>query len=356
MTLPLELLRTPPSDLERALAQQTMLLAAALDARVEGLDPDRTAVLVGMQCDPEVARYGVRWRLPELAPALDAGAFAPPLGAAGVLGTMPNIPANRLNRELDARGPSYTISAAELSGAEIAARALRAGELDAAVVGAVDLCAEPVHEAAARAALPPALARGGDAAVVLVVTRLDDARAKGRAVLAVLDERVTEGSLRLGPSVEGGSLTPRFGHAQAASGLLLVAAAALCLHRRARPGEAPGAWASEGPRAAVVEVEAMDGARATIALREDEETPDGALSLEAIVPKHALVLPAHPAPPSVTRAEDGALLDPAPALPPAPHRAVPRARGARGRHRRARSGAPAGPRAVGRGRAVEREP
>lgn len=320
VTLPLELLRTPPSDLERALAQQTMLLAAALDARVEGLDPDRTAVLVGMQCDPEVARYGVRWRLPELAPALDAGAFAPPLGAAGVLGTMPNIPANRLNRELDARGPSYTISAAELSGVralEIAARALRAGELDAAVVGAVDLCAEPVHEAAARAALPPALARGGDAAIVLVVTRLDDARAQGRAVLAILDERVTDASLRLGPSVEGGSLAPRFGHAQAASGLLHVAAAALCLHRRARPGEAPGGWASERPRAAVVEVEAMDGARATIALREDEETPEGAPSLEAIVPKHALVLPAHPAPPRVARAVGGALLDPAPALPPA---------------------------------------
>ncbi|HEY8432479.1 MAG TPA: beta-ketoacyl synthase N-terminal-like domain-containing protein, partial [Sandaracinaceae bacterium] len=323
VTLPLEHLRTPPSDLERALAQQTMLLAAALDARIEELDPERTAVLVGMQCDPEVARYGVRWRLPELAPEHEAGrdAFAPRLTAAGVLGTMPNIPANRLNRELDLRGPSYTISAAELSGIralEIAVRALRRGELEAAIVGAVDLSCEPVHEETARALLPGALARGGDAAVVLVLMRASDARARGLPVLAFVENEASDGALRLGPRVEGGSLAPRFGHAQAASGLLHVAAAALCLHRRARPGERPGAWASDGPRRARVEVESMDGEVAVVALREDVHTPDGAFALDAIVSAHPLVLAAHPPPPRLDVAEEGELLDPAPALPPPP--------------------------------------
>lgn len=70
---------------------------------------------------------------------------------------MPNIVANRLNSLLDLRGPSFTVSAEELSGVvalRLAARALRAGEVDACIVGAVDLSCEPVHSAAAAALLP----------------------------------------------------------------------------------------------------------------------------------------------------------------------------------------------------------
>ena len=152
-------------------------------------------VLVGMGCDPEIARYGARWRVaawaagwaeseggavdPEwLAAARDA--FQSGLKAAGVVGTMPNIPANRINSQLDVAGPSFTVSAEEASGLvalDLAVRALRAGEIDAAVVGAVDLSCEPVH----RAALESLGHRRapGDAAVVLVLKRLADARRDG---------------------------------------------------------------------------------------------------------------------------------------------------------------------------------
>ena len=94
---------------------------------------------------------------------------------AAVLGTMPNLVANRINVQLDlGLSPGYTVSAEEgrrgWSRWFLAARALRHGEADAVVVGAVDLSCEPVHQAALRALgrdCPP-----GDAAVVLVLERL----------------------------------------------------------------------------------------------------------------------------------------------------------------------------------------
>ncbi len=56
-------LRTPPLDLKQTLGQQLLILAAAREA-VAGIDlpRERTMVLAGMGCDPEVARYGARWR------------------------------------------------------------------------------------------------------------------------------------------------------------------------------------------------------------------------------------------------------------------------------------------------------
>ncbi|HBQ15374.1 MAG TPA: 3-hydroxyacyl-[acyl-carrier-protein] dehydratase FabA, partial [Myxococcales bacterium] len=261
--LPLDALRSPPADLEAALGQQTMILAAALDAAPDRLDPERTGVLVGMQCDSEIARYGARWRSAD-----DADRFAPVLKAAGVLGTMPNIPANRLNAQLDLRGPSYTLSADALSGLralEIASRALRTGELETAFVGAVDLGCEPVHESASREVLDEA--RGGDAAVMLVLERLDVARAKERPVLAILED--DGGFETVGPA-----LAARFGHAHAARGLLELAALAL-----------------EG-RTATLRMEGLGGEWATISVRPDPETQD--LPLGTRPARRYLTLPAHP--------------------------------------------------------------
>ncbi|MEV6493464.1 beta-ketoacyl synthase N-terminal-like domain-containing protein, partial [Actinoplanes sp. NPDC051633] len=70
-------LRYPPRDLGETLGQQLLVLEAARDA-VRGVDlpPERTAVLVGMGCDPEIARAHARRRL-------EAGdEFSPPLTAA----------------------------------------------------------------------------------------------------------------------------------------------------------------------------------------------------------------------------------------------------------------------------------
>src|SRR6185295_4765555 len=68
VTVALEGLRSPPADLADALAQQTLVLEAAREATQEiALPRERTSVLVGMGCDPEIARYGARWRVAEWA-------------------------------------------------------------------------------------------------------------------------------------------------------------------------------------------------------------------------------------------------------------------------------------------------
>ena len=97
----------PPRDLEESLAQQTSILAVTAEAlaQIPALDPQRTGVYVGMCVDPQVARHGLRVRLQELlAGEADTEGWravnskaARHLTAAGVLGCMPNIPANRLN-------------------------------------------------------------------------------------------------------------------------------------------------------------------------------------------------------------------------------------------------------------------
>ncbi|MEI8259464.1 MAG: beta-ketoacyl synthase N-terminal-like domain-containing protein, partial [Deltaproteobacteria bacterium] len=153
-------LRFPPTDLKAALSQQLLMLAAAQDlgAVLERLPHDRTSLLVGMQCDAEVARHAIRWCGDRGWVATLPDALAnEPLTAASVVGCMPNIVANRLSHQFDVRGPSFTVSSEEVSGTvalDLALRALRAGEIDAAVVGAVDLACEPVQTLAGRAVLP----------------------------------------------------------------------------------------------------------------------------------------------------------------------------------------------------------
>ena len=252
ITLDLAGLRTPPNDLAAALPQQLRVLQAVLqlEGALAGLDRERVAVLVGMQCDPEAARWGLRWRLPERverASEADQDAIAPPLRAAGVLGTMPNIVANRLNAQLDLGGPSGTLSAEEASGVvalQLACRALRAGEVDAAIVGAVDLSCEPVHRRAASALLPPALLAAGDVAVALVLKPLSAATRDGDTLLALIDApgASTTPGQAFGPGAI--DLTATFGHAHAASGLLHVAAAiAACHHRVRLDGDgSPSPW------------------------------------------------------------------------------------------------------------------
>src|SRR5262249_17849627 len=155
-------------------------------------------VLIGMGCDTEVAAYGARLRLSHWGSrwATALGLSEPPAGwvesaksvvarqrgAAGVIGAMPNIPANRLCGQFDWGGASFTVSAEELSGIvalELACDALEAGEMDAMVVGAVDMSCELAHRSAAAEALPPERQIPGDAAVVLVLKREADARRDG---------------------------------------------------------------------------------------------------------------------------------------------------------------------------------
>lgn len=283
----------PPRDLQRALPQQLVVLELIQEAtRHLHLPKESTGVLVGMQCDAEVARQGMRIRLPGWIGADGrlngewAGqvqdAVIPCLTSAAVLGAMPNILANRINAQLDLRGPSFTVAGEELSGLQaldVAVRGLQTGETDAAVVAAVDLCWEPVHTAAAAEILPPPLREPGDSAVVLVLKRLVDAQKEGSEVLAILGDGASDagGHLDLRLDAQSKGLTELFGHAHAASGLLLAAAAILGVHRRllpAPPGTSSWPWVA-AKRTASVSVSALGGQSATLRLRAGDESDSG---------------------------------------------------------------------------------
>lgn len=258
-------LRFPPRDLEQALPQQLALLAAAREALAETtpLPRERSAVLIGLEPDPEVARHGARWRLTNGRDddwAVRArAALVPALDAAAVLGSMPNIPANRLNSQFDLGGPSFTLQAGAASGTHalrIAARALACGELDAAIVGAVDFGCEAVHRAASGEG-------AGDAAVALVLKRLEDAQRDGDRVYALMDTDALvddtyadarSAATEAPPSRLNALLQARFGYAQAAFGLVETAAAALALHHRRDFDGEP--WLCAEPRRAANLVEA----------------------------------------------------------------------------------------------------
>lgn len=290
-------LRFPPADLAQTLAQQTMLLAASREvlAKASDLRTARTAVLVGMGCDAEVTRWGARWRIADRAIALGQSedfaaaareSIAPHLQAATVVGTMPNIPANRTSSDLDARGPSFTVSCEEQSGTValgIGRRMLEEGSVDAALIGAVDLSVEPVHQVAARALLPKERQRAADAAVVLLLEREDDARAAGRPILAVLAEG-DEGAVF---DVDHSALTQRLGHAHAASGLLHVAAAALGLHH-----PAVGDRLRLSGDAVRVRVPCLGGETRSVVLRAGDR--GAAIGEARALEGRLLTLPAHP--------------------------------------------------------------
>lgn len=242
-------LRFPPRDLEQTLPQQLAILQASREALAEcgALPRERTAVLIGMEPDAEVARYGTRWRLA----AADASAHwraaaqqavIAPLEAAGVIGCMPNIPANRISAQFDLAGPAFTIQAGAESGLQalaIASRALAQQEIDAALVGAVDFCCEAVNRAAGMQA--PA-----DAAVVLVLKRLADAERDGNRIYALLSS-AADAVAEVAPATSiASALQCRLGNAGAADGLLQLSVAALCLHHRRHPDGRP--WLSVPPR------------------------------------------------------------------------------------------------------------
>lgn len=264
----------PPNDLRQTLPQQLLQLSVAAQVAhaVPPLSGDKSegaskggsvGVFVGMGVDPSVARFGARWRYGE--------GFIEPLSAAGVVGMMPNIPTNRINRHLDLTGGSCSVFAEELSGLralQLAARAVSRGELDAAVVGAVELGDDEVHRAASQV-LPPTRRTPADAAVSLVLRRERDARADGQTVLAVLGD-VDANAPTWGPD-ETFDGTQAWGHGHAASGLLHVVAAAWATHRRLDGHGHPSITAS----AQHVRVTGMEGAQASVGLIPADAAIDG---------------------------------------------------------------------------------
>ena len=183
----------PPKDLESAFGQQLLALelAQSIRLRVKTLDLDNTAILMGMGTDAEVCRFAFRARLEStLNGAGDSRVLdrvARKLESQDVLGTMPNIMANRVGSAWDARAASYTLSQEDGSGLlalEQACAAIEGGQYHTALVGAADICQSEVSEAALNELMGKKQVRSGGA-VILLKSR-SQAQKDGDQIIGVL--------------------------------------------------------------------------------------------------------------------------------------------------------------------------
>jgi len=225
LEIPVGRYKVPPREIPALLPQQLLALETALeaaeDARALGEAPRlRAGAVIGLGLDPETTGFHLRWTLLQSARRWAAAngfgdeaaiaawveellpALGEPLDAARVLGALGGVVAGRIARELSLGGPSFAVGGAEGAGLralDVAVRLLQRGEVDAMVVGAVDLAGDLRAVRAADALRPfsrtgatrPFDAAGdgpavGEGAVALVVKRLDDARRDGDRIYAVI--------------------------------------------------------------------------------------------------------------------------------------------------------------------------
>ncbi len=229
--------RIPPKELEEMLPQQLLMLMVAAeaiaDARWKQAQLLQTGVFIGLGLDMNTTNFHFRWSLlnqvrkwnQELGLNLSdeelkawthqlRDAAGPPLTANRTMGALGAVAASRVAREFHIGGPSFTLSCEENSGLRalgVAMRLLQNGELNQALVGAVDLSGDlravladasgwhethvdPKHQQGHDN--NPKRQRGliaetksqpiGEGAAAVVLKRLDDAQRDGDRVYAVI--------------------------------------------------------------------------------------------------------------------------------------------------------------------------
>lgn len=272
--LPLRGLAFPPNDLARTAGQHTVVLETAL-AAIRGVklpEATRAGVFIGMGTDFEPTRAGVILRAEHAwtegsAPSLSIEELRERIGGLSTkdvaLGTMPNLPANRISVQLDLRGPGFTVSSEELSGVtalELAARLLRNGTLDFALAGAVDLSTEQIHNLAC--ANIPALAGRvqGDGAIVLALKRRIDAERDGDPIIAsIAVDHATKD--------DGASASYDAGDPHAAAGLFEIGRALAAQMRRRHDVAAALADRKGGAPHAAIDARVLVRPEARLAIR-----------------------------------------------------------------------------------------
>ena len=222
LAVPIGEFRMPPNEISEVLPQQLLMMQIVAGALADAGMPKRerrprVAVIIGQALDFNTTNFHLRWWLPRqvrrwvAALGLDLSAdderrwvarlreaVGPALNPTRTLGALGGMIASRIARELALGGPSFTVSCDEASGlraVEIGVRALQRGEVDAAIVGAVDLAGD-VRAVATAAALrhlssngPPARATDpavGEGAAAVALKRLSDAEADGDRIYAVV--------------------------------------------------------------------------------------------------------------------------------------------------------------------------
>jgi len=157
--------RIPPTELKEMLPRQALMLkcgAQALkDAGLDKANHTNSGVFIGNGLDLNATNFSLRWSLPNKVKnwatqqQLDLDdqqleqwqqqlqdAISTPLTANRTMGALGSVVASRIAREFKFGGPSFTIACEENSGMQAlhtAVSALQRGEIDNALVGAVDL-------------------------------------------------------------------------------------------------------------------------------------------------------------------------------------------------------------------------
>ena len=216
----------PPNEIPDILIQHLLMLKVAGRAMADAgfssreLRP-RMGAIIGMGFDLEATNFHLRWMIDSCYEAwlhqsgrfLDAtrktrwleslkDACAPPLTHSRTLGALAGIIASRITREFGMGAPSFTVSGNALSGMnalDIAARLLRQNEVDAMLVGAVDMSGD-IRNIWMMHGIQPFSSSGilspfdrsadgtlpGEGSAALVLKRLDQAVSDGNRIYAVI--------------------------------------------------------------------------------------------------------------------------------------------------------------------------
>lgn len=324
VNLPLGRFRIPPVEMQDMLPQQQLMLQATAEALRQTADArnsgsqeaseelgNRTGVFIGIELDPNTTNFHLRWSVEEcaskwaatiglqLAPAeLEVwvqrlkDTTGPGLTANRVMGNLGGIVASRLAREFNIGGPSFTISSAENSGlraCEIAANALRRGELDRAIVGAVDLPCDIRNQVMAQRESSQAdSAITTDGVTALVLKRLEDAKRDGDRIQAVIRQiQVTEPQSR---SIQEDGFS-----AGAATGLLDLAGATQSLSSQILEKPTRQFWLRnrcDGLRTVSVPGRGIDGQRISFELIEPLDEGAGTSAGDEAFVSRTAALPA----------------------------------------------------------------
>ncbi len=231
VNIPIGRFRIPPAELADMLPQQLLMLQVAADAfedakltkntHAASTEPSGSAagpagiqerldtgVFIGIGLDLNTTNFRFRWTLLEKArkwareqniDLTDAqmeqwvqelrDAAGPALTANRTMGALGGIVASRVARAFHIGGPSFTISSEEsssLRALEAGIRALQRGELNVALVGAVDLAGDVravLGQDAGRTYSPTGI---GEGAAAVVLKRYDDAIRDGDRIYAVI--------------------------------------------------------------------------------------------------------------------------------------------------------------------------
>ncbi|MDD3148315.1 MAG: beta-ketoacyl synthase N-terminal-like domain-containing protein, partial [Candidatus Riflebacteria bacterium] len=204
-----------PREIPEILPQQLLMLQT-VDGALSRLTGNRGnnlrwGVYMGIGLDFESTSFASRWGMKAdlAANGLDeysagelSDAITPPLNNPRTVGALGGIVASRIAREFNVGGPSHTFSCGANSGLaalDSSVRALQRGEIDTAVVGAVDFAGDLRHLLATDTIRPfsrngqsvpfDVQSEGpfpGEGAVALILKRKEDAITDGDRIISII--------------------------------------------------------------------------------------------------------------------------------------------------------------------------